>query len=121
MEDSKLSRLLSKIRTIKTHLDLIGTDPLLQESYDDEIYQLKRRYGGYLSDLIFEVYDDVCSDCEIQDLEAYLSKEGVLVEADDFPGVQARLKMKINPLRFELVSPDEKIQEIVKTVDMAAA
>lgn len=113
MDLYELNRLIEKIATIQGHLSKNENDPLLLENLQNHIALVNARYGIYLNDLLFEVYDEYCEDNEVQSIDRYLSPEGVPVEADDFPGVQYRLKLKAFPLRFELENKEMGNYEVV--------
>lgn len=113
MEKDKLNVLVSKIVSIRTHLDLYENDPLLMESFEEYYLQLKNEYGAFLQSLLFDVYDEYCEDNEVAEIEHYFNLEGVEVEAEDVPGVYANLRIKANPLRLELKARHDEFKEIV--------
>ena len=108
-----LNRLVEKVSSIKNHLNTNDSDPLLQESLQYYMSQINSQFGIYLNDLLFEVYDEYCSDNEIQSLEHYLDSSGVDVDVDDLPGVKYQLKLKAFPLRFEMENQHLGNQEVV--------
>ncbi|MGB3467604.1 MAG: hypothetical protein WBA74_20120 [Cyclobacteriaceae bacterium] len=113
MEAKPIDKLVNRVYVIQHHLETHENDPLLVESYQEYYDKLKERYGYYLSEKLFEIYDEHCSDNEIQDIKSYLSREGVNVEADDFPGIKAKLFLKTEPLRIVMSNPDFKNERIL--------
>ena len=115
MKQKKLDRLVNKVFTIQHHLETHEKDPLLVESYMEYYSTLKEQYGYFLTEKIFDVYDEHCSDDEVQELKYYLSGDGVSVEADDFPGIKAKLFLKSSPLRIVMSTPDFQNEQILWT------
>lgn len=109
----KLNKLINKIYTIKTHLEMYENDPLLVESYHECYYQLKQKHGHYLNELLFDIYDEYCPDNEVQEICDYLSLKGVSVEADDFPGIHAQLYLKPEPLRITIKDTKFDFEEVL--------
>lgn len=107
---NNMSKLINKIYTIKSHLEMHESDPLLIESYNDYYHQLKQQHGHYLNELLFGIYDEHCSDDEVREISDYLSPVGVAVEAYDLPGIHARLHLKPEPLRITLT--DVKFNQV---------
>lgn len=88
----------------------------------------QKEYGAYLHDVLFEVHDEFCSDNEVLLPIAYMASsylkdsnstyevsttEGVPVDADDFPGIAARLILMPNPIRLELRGQKADFKEVV--------
>ena len=88
-------------------------------------------YGSYLEEVLFNVYDEYCSDDQVQSLTSYFADtyqihskgtnlnfdvaddEGVEVHAEDFPGIQARLVLVPNPVRLILQGTREPFREVL--------
>lgn len=113
MDYAAIEKSLIKIRTIETHLTLFESDPLLTEDYEETMYQLQVQYGHEMGEILFEIYDEHCEDDRIHPFVDYIKGSGIMVEADDFPGVRACLKLKTMPLRFELEHPNKEYSETV--------
>ncbi len=113
METKAMNKLVNKIFTIKRHLEMHEQDPLLIESYHEYYDQLKQKHGHYLKELMFDIYDEYCSDNEMQDLSDYLSPKGVEVEADDFPGIHSKLFIKPEPLRIVISDVQFSYEEVL--------
>ncbi len=113
MEVNAINQLINKIYTIKSHLEMHENDPLLVESYHDYYQQLKQQHGHYLNELLFDIYDEYCADDEVRELSEYLSPGGVEIEADDFPGIHAKLFMKPEPLRITIKDVKFNFEEVL--------
>lgn len=92
-------------------------------------------YGRYLEEVLFNVYDEYCPDNEILPLPAYFTSSydvdnegsssvyeaspgnGVSVDADDFPGIKAKLVLVPNPIRMVLLGEKESFKEVVWSAD----
>ena len=132
MNISKLNEAFNTI--VEKKAELQGVDTLSKEFERGEtlIRQLEkafqREYGAYLHDVLFEVHDEFCSDNEVLLPIAYMASsylkasgstyevsttEGVQVDADDFPGISARLVLMPNPIRLELRGQKADFKEVV--------
>ena len=82
-------------------------------------------FGSFLDEALFNVHDEHCPDNEIKSLFDYMAckkldgqyeldeEGGVHVDADDLPGVKARLVLMPNPTRMILESKAENYSEVV--------
>ncbi len=113
MNTQELNKLILKALQLRSQIEMYQNDPSLLESYEQSFNQLKLKYGQYLEEILFEIYDEHCADSPVENLEKYLSTNGVEVEADDFPGVKAQLQLKTEPLRFVLHNPQTTYEETV--------
>lgn len=113
MNIAAIEKSLIRIKTIETHLSRFDSDPLLIEDFEDNLLQLQIEYGQEMNEILFEIYDEHCEDDKIFPLIDYAKEGGVNVEAEDFPGVNAILKLKPKPLRFELEHPKGEYREVV--------
>jgi len=113
-----------------------------QKSHDASYDQIEREirelvtefqfnYGAYIEEALFNVHDEYCPDNEVLNPAAYLANHylknngglnydvekdaGIPVEADDFPGIKARLVLVPGPTRLVLQGQDEAFKEIVWT------
>jgi len=75
-------------------------DIVQQVMYFNLLASLKARYGDFLQNALLDIYDDLCEDDLIQEIENYLSVEGVAIQSEDFPDEDLKLLLKPNPLRF---------------------
>ncbi len=113
MDINKLNNLIEKVRTINTHINDRENDPLLAESLEDYLMEIKLQYGSFLLDKLFDIYDDYFSDSEMKSIEDYLTATGVEVEGDDFDEIHSWLSIKPYPLRFELVGENNSFKEVI--------
>ena len=113
MNYTAIEKSLIKVRAIERHLSMFEGDPLLTEDYEETLLQLQMQYGHEMSEILFEIYDEHCEDDRVHPFMDYAKSEGIMVEAEDFPGVQACLKLKTTPLRFELEHPEKTYKEVV--------
>ncbi|MEM6829737.1 MAG: hypothetical protein AAF551_04415 [Bacteroidota bacterium] len=111
MDIVKLNKLVGKLSLVKSHLDTAETDPLLMEAYEECRSELEAEFGGYLEQLLWETHDEFCEDFEVQNIEAYVSAQGVDIEAEDFPGMDARLHLKAEPLRMMMADRKARYEE----------
>ncbi|MFY0689042.1 MAG: hypothetical protein JXQ90_17865 [Cyclobacteriaceae bacterium] len=113
MNFTRINKLISKAIRSAQIIKQRGKTPALLRIRDNYVSEIKRKYGLYLTDVLFEVYDEYCADDDLMPIEAYLTPSGVPVEVDDLPGVHYRVKMISNPLRIELVNNKDDKSEVV--------
>lgn len=99
----ELDELLKKMVLVKSHVERNGTDPLLQESLIEFIEILKLRYGVLLTDKLFELYDDLFEDDDLESLENYVFG-AVQVFADELEEGALLISIKASPVRIELTN-----------------
>ena len=103
----------------------------IEESLHDKEDKFLNDYGGFLEDALYEVHDEYCPDSEVLLPIAYLPKtvkkngnseyhvdfrEGVYVDADDYPGKETKLVLLPNPTRI-LLQIDAENSEVVWQVE----
>lgn len=85
------------------------------------------KYGVTMEQIMFEIYDELCPDDEIQPIDKYLAShydkrseeydapldEGVVVHLDDFSFKEGRLILLPNPARIVLQNPETSHREIL--------
>ncbi|MDW3191714.1 MAG: hypothetical protein R8G66_05095 [Cytophagales bacterium] len=104
-------------------------DAVLAEIHTmEENFQLT--YGTYVEEVLFNVHDEYCPDNEVLLPSAYMASaylrssndrvvydvendQGIIVEADDFPGVKARLVLIPGPTRLILQGEKSEFKETV--------
>lgn len=104
-------------------------DAVLEEIHTmEENFQLT--YGTYVEEVLFNVHDEYCPDNEVLLPSAYMASaylrstsdrivydvendQGIPVEADDFPGVRARLVLIPGPTRLILQGEKDEFKETV--------
>jgi len=89
----------------------------IEESLHDKEDDFLDNHGEFLEDILHNVHDEYCPDNDVLLPIAYLAKQykitgegqfevphdaGVFVDADDYPGKNARLVLVPNPVRFIL-------------------
>lgn len=87
----------------------------LEEALHDMEDDFNEKYGPFLEDVLEGVHEKVCPDTDVLLPTAYLpetykgegefqpsSKDGVWVEADEYPNKEARLTLVPNPVRVIL-------------------
>ncbi|MEQ8470791.1 MAG: hypothetical protein RIC35_06375 [Marinoscillum sp.] len=92
--------------------------------------EFQYEFGSYIEEALFNVHDEFCPDNEVLKPIAYFAgryvvsdrgenefdvdqNEGIAVEADDFPGINARLVLVPGPTRLVLQGVKESFKEIV--------
>ncbi|MEQ8582316.1 MAG: hypothetical protein RIC30_01740 [Marinoscillum sp.] len=105
-------------------------------SYHDLQEEVKRleedfqmTFGAYIEEALFNVHDEYCPDNEVLKPLSYLAshyepkqgtevydvdpEEGIEVEADDFPGIKAKLVLVPGPTRLVLQGLNADFKETV--------
>lgn len=104
MNYDRLNTLIEKITLISQHSQRVEIDPLLQESLTELKQELKVNYGEFLSDKLFEFYEDYFEDNEMENLDHYLAGE-VQVFGDELDQEDLLLSIKASPVRIEVSDP----------------
>lgn len=107
MDNHQLNLLVKKIIQMKEQLRKAENTPLIVETLSMYIYHLNEKYGIYLNEMLFEIYDEYCEDGNMENLESYLNPEGVPIEIINKPGKIFALKLKPFPLRFVIEQDNE--------------
>lgn len=136
MDAKGLNKALVALVEKKNQLSSLNYADTSYDTVEEELHDLEDKlidkYGKELEKALEEVHDEYCSDTEVLLPIAYLAqkyinkgqnadgsaiydvnfKEGVWVDADKFPGKEARLVILPNPARIMLmVAPDYR-QEV---------
>lgn len=103
----------------------------LQSEIERLLEDFQSDYGWYIEEALFNVHDEYCPDNEVLKPISYLAshyesgrgnggsvydvgnQEGIDVEADDFPGIKARLVLVPGPTRLVLQGQVEPFKETV--------
>ncbi len=117
-------------------IDLLRFDPndpqydiLLKEIHDLEESFLDK-YGSFIEEALFNVHDEYCPDNDVLLPVAYMASQylkkkngstaydvendqGIQVDADDFPGIKARLVLIPGPTRLILQGEKAEFRETV--------
>lgn len=113
MDYNKLNKLIEKTVIIQQHMKAHGNDPLLLESLNDYLAEIKINYSDFLYDKLFEFYEDYFEDNEMETIENYLSGE-VSVFGDELDqNEMLYLSIKPSPLRIEVSNPSHQYQNIL--------
>ena len=125
------------IEIAEKKIDLVAFD-VNDPQYDallSQIHQLEENflvaYGSYVEEALFNVHDEYCPDNDVLLPVAYMASQylrnhggsnvqydvendqGIPVEADDFPGVRARLVLIPGPTRLILQGEKSEFKETV--------
>lgn len=112
MDIKKLNLLIEKACIISQHIRANGRDPLLEESLTEIIMQIKVRYGDFLSEKLFDFYEDYFEDNEMESLENYLLNE-VSVFGDELDQETLIIGIQPSPLRIEVYNKDNNYQHVL--------
>jgi hypothetical protein len=126
MNLSKLEELMKSLADLKTQLQSEASESVLSEIQPLQD-QIINEFGPYLEEAIFNVHDEYCPDDEMKPLAAYLPThyikadtyyqlpvgEGVVVEADDYPGQAVRLALVPNPIRIVMKVQETGAEEVL--------
>ncbi|RED95624.1 hypothetical protein [Marinoscillum furvescens] len=102
----------------------------LQREIEKLESEFQYAYGSYIEEALFNVHDEYCPDNEVLRPVSYLAtsyrktrdnelefdvdpQEGIPVDADDFPGIKARLVLVPGPTRLILQGQQEPFRETV--------
>lgn len=112
MDLVKLNKLVEKACVINSHINSIGKDPLLEESLFDCISAIKIQYSSFLTDKLFDFYEDYFEDNEMEGLESYLISE-VSVFGDELEQEMLLLGIKPSPLRIEVHDAENNYHNVL--------
>ena len=134
MNIEKLNQAFIEIAEKKIELDRFDVqdpqyDLILAEIHDME-EAFMQEYGSFVEEALFNVHDEYCPDNDVLLPIAYMASQylkspnakqpydvtkdqGIPVEADDFPGVKARLVLVPGPTRLILQGQFDEFKEIV--------
>lgn len=112
MDFIKLNKLVEKAFIINNHMDSNGKDPLLEESLYDIIMQIKMSYGDFLTEKLFDFYEDYFEDNEMESLENYLINE-VSVFGDELDQENLIIGIQPSPLRIEVYNANKNYQQVL--------
>ncbi len=106
-----LENLVSRIK-VANSMRRIHDDDWLSQSLQEEVAELKKRYGAFLQDRLFDIYDDYFSDNQMQDLEDYILGD-VRVSGDELDQNDLRIRIKCAPLRVEVENPENRYHQVM--------
>ena len=108
--EQELQPLLEHIKLLQERLRKNRSSYILKKKYKAAVRELSFRHQSKLEDTLHEIYDEYFEDDSVQSVLNYLSKDGVLVHGEDFPGVKGTLHMFTNPMRLEFVSQNKEFR-----------
>lgn len=136
MDIKAMNAALVGIAEKKNQLSKLSYDDKNYDTIEEELHDLEddfiEDYGSYLEEALSFVHDEFCADNDVLMPIAYIAQEykivgknadgsdtydvndqqGVLVEADDYPGKVVRLVIVPNPTRILLQVGKEKKEEV---------
>ncbi|MBR07843.1 MAG: hypothetical protein CMP48_09150 [Rickettsiales bacterium] len=133
MNISNLNQAFIEIAEKKNQLNRYGHEDQKYSSLMEEIATLQDKfqyeYGAYIEEALFNVHDEFCPDNEVKKPVLYMANsyasgnetceydvandEGIAVEADDFPGINAKLVLVPGPTRLILQGQTVPFKETV--------
>lgn len=137
MDAKELDQDLVKIIKVKNRLAEINYNDAEYDQVEEELHETEDdfldKYGDYLDLVLKKVHERHCPDTEILLPIAYLAKkyitrkvdstfdvspdEGVLVDADEYPGKLTRLVLVPNPTRLVLQISQNSREEVWNSED----
>ncbi len=130
----KLNQAFVEIAEKKIELDRFDVQDPHYEVILQEIHEMEEafmgEFGSYVEEALFNVHDEYCPDNDVLLPVAYMASQylkqpdnttpydvpqnqGIPVEADDFPGVKARLVLVPEPTRLILQGEHAEFKETV--------
>jgi hypothetical protein len=128
MNISELNKALIDILEKRTQLSKLQYSDKTYDDVEEELHDLEDdftdTYGDYMEKAITKVHREFCSESDVLLATSYLPKvvtkvgdqyeftanEGVLVEMDDLPALEARLLLLPNPPQMLLLTPGETME-----------
>lgn len=135
MNIKNLNQAFIEIAEKKIQLSGIGYNDPDYDLLETEIHELEddfqSNYGSFIEEALFNVHDEYCPDNDVLLPIAYIAStykkgngqftydvddhQGIPVDADDFPGIKARLVLIPDPTRLVLQGEKEHFKEVVWT------
>jgi hypothetical protein len=131
MNLSQLEEVMKSLADLKSQQHTEASEMKNLSSVSEKIQllqdQLINEFGAVLEEAIFNVHDEYCPDDDMRALTEYLPRfyqkegkhyvlpigEGVLVEADDYPGQPVRLALSPNPVRLVMKVQESGAEEVL--------
>jgi hypothetical protein len=128
METPKLNKALIDLLEKRTELSKLKYSDPTYDDIEEELHDMEDdftdTYGDFMEQAIAKVHKEFCSESDVLLATSYLPKvvnkvgddyeftanEGVLVEMDDLPALEARLLLLPSPPRMLLLTPGETIE-----------
>jgi hypothetical protein len=126
LNDSLVALMETRQKLLKLNYDDERYDDLEEQLHDQED-DFNERFGPYLEDVLEEIHEKVCPDTDVLLPTAYLpesfkgegeftpsSKDGIFVEAEEYPDKDARLTLVPSPVRIILTVGKSVHKEVWK-------
>lgn len=128
MNTAELNKALVDLLEKRTQLSKLQYSDITYDEVEEELHDMEDdftdTYGDYMEKAITKVHKEFCSESDVLLATSYLPKvvtkvendyeftanEGVLVEMDDLPALEARLLLLPNPPRMLLLTPGETME-----------
>ncbi len=128
MNITELNQSLVSLLEKRTILSKLAYSDETYDEVEEELHDMEDdftdTYGDYMEKAITKVHKEFCSESDVLLATSYLPKvvnkvgdeyeftanEGVLVEMDDLPALEARLLLLPSPPRMLLLTPGETIE-----------
>jgi hypothetical protein len=128
MNTAELNKALVNLLEKRTELSKLQYSDPTYDDVEEELHDLEDdftdTYGDYMEKAITKVHNEFCSESDVLLATSYLPKvvtkvgddyeftanEGVLVEMDDLPALEARILLLPNPPRMLLLTPGETME-----------
>lgn len=117
MDIKGLDKALQEIIKRKQELSKLDYNNPKYDDLEEELHDLEDdfqdNYGEFIEGALQDIHEKHCPDNDVLMPIAYLGK-GVLVESDNHPGKELKLKLEANPPRIILETAKDR-QEVVWT------
>ncbi len=128
MNTKELNNALVELLEKRIQLSKLEYSDKTYDDVEEELHDMEDdftdTYGDFMESAIDKVHREFCSESDVLLATSYLPKvvtkngddyeftanEGVLVEMDDLPALEARLLLLPNPTRMLLLTPGETIE-----------
>lgn len=128
MNTKELNNALVELLEKRIQLSKLEYSDKTYDDVEEELHDMEDdftdTYGDFMESAIDKVHREFCSESDVLLATSYLPKvvtkngddyeftanEGVLVEMDDLPALEARLLLLPNPARMLLLTPGETIE-----------
>ena len=128
MDLKELNKALVDLLETRTKLSKLAYSDDTYDEVEEELHDMEDdftdTYGDFMEKAITRVHREYCSESDVLLATSYLPKvvtkvageyeftanEGVLVEMDDLPALEARLLLLPSPPRMLLLTPGETIE-----------
>ncbi len=128
MDILELNKALIEILEKRTQLSKLQYSDNTYDDVEEQLHDLEDdftdTYGDFMEKAITKVHREFCSESDVLLATSYLPKvvtkvgdeyeftanEGVLVEMDDLPALEARLLLLPNPPKMLLLTPGETME-----------